>query len=65
MPAKTVPQRELMAIAEHAPGKLYKRNKGAAKMSKGQLSDFASTKGLKKKRVMGPSMKLSALKKAL
>jgi len=44
-----------MAIAEHHPEKLYKRNKGLKKMSKSQLSDFASTeeKGLpakKKKR---------------
>lgn len=37
-----------MAIAEHAPGKLYKRNKGLLGMSKGQLHDFAATsrKGL-------------------
>lgn len=40
-----------MAIAEHAPGKLYQRNKGLLKMSKSQLHDFASTKeaGLPKK----------------
>lgn len=54
MPAKSKAQRRLMAIAEHAPEKLYKRNKGVAKMSKGQLHDFATTeeKGLplKKKR---------------
>ena len=33
-----------MAIAEHHPEKLYKKNKGAAKMSKKQLHDFAKTK---------------------
>jgi hypothetical protein len=48
MPAKSEKQREAMAIAEHQPGKLYSKNKGLLKMSKGQLSDFASTKGLAK-----------------
>ncbi len=40
------------AIAEHAPGKLYKRNRGMLGMSKEQLHDFASTKrsGLPKKK---------------
>ena len=37
-----------MAIAEHNPGKLYGKNRGLLKMSKGQLHDFASTKGLAK-----------------
>lgn len=37
-----------MAIAEHNPSKLYKRNSGMAKMSHAQLHDFASTKGLPK-----------------
>jgi hypothetical protein len=45
MPATSEKQRKLMAIAEHAPGKLYKRNRGVLGMSKGQLSDYASTKG--------------------
>jgi len=47
MPSKTEKQRVAMAIAEHQPGKLYKRNRGMLKMSKEQLSDFArkSTKG--------------------
>lgn len=31
-----------MAIAEHAPGKLYKRNARLKKMSHAQLHDFAS-----------------------
>jgi hypothetical protein len=54
MPAVSKKQRIAMAIAEHNPKKLYKRNKGLAKMTKGQLHDFATTseKGLpiKKKR---------------
>lgn len=32
-----------MAIAEHAPSKLKKRNRGLLKMSHEQLHDFAST----------------------
>jgi len=52
MPAKSKKQRRAMAIAEHEPGKLYKRNRGMAKMSKSSLHDFASTKekGLPKKK---------------
>ena len=34
----------MMAIAEHSPGKLWKENKGLAKMSKNALHDFAKTK---------------------
>ena len=37
---------QLMAIAEHEPSKVYKRNRGVTKMSKSQLHDYASTKGL-------------------
>jgi hypothetical protein len=48
MPAETEKQREAMAIAEHHPEKLYKKNKGLLKMNKEQLHDFAKTKGLKK-----------------
>lgn len=48
MPAKSDKQRKAMAIAEHEPEKLYKRNKGLKKMSKKQLHDFASTKGMGK-----------------
>ena len=44
MPAKSVAQRRLMALAEHNPSKLYNKNKGVAKMSKGQLHDFSKTK---------------------
>ncbi len=48
MPAKSKAQGIAMAIAEHAPEKLYDRNKGMADMSKSQLHDFAKTprKGL-------------------
>lgn len=44
MPAKTDKQRKLMAIAEHHPSEVSKKNRGVLKMSKGQLHDFASTK---------------------
>lgn len=33
-----------MAIAEHEPEKLYSKNRGLLKMTKGQLHDFAATK---------------------
>jgi hypothetical protein len=48
MPAVSKKQAIAMRIAEHAPGKLYSRNKGMLNMSHGQLHDFASTpdKGL-------------------
>ena len=46
MPAKSTKQRELMAIAEHHPSKLYPKNRGVLKMSHKQLHDFAATKGL-------------------
>ncbi len=41
-----------MAVAEHAPEKLYERNKGLLRMSHGQLHDFASTseKGLPRRK---------------
>lgn len=44
MPAKSKAQRRAMSIAEHHPEKLYERNKGLKKMSKGQLSEYADTK---------------------
>lgn len=50
MPALTEDQRQAAAIAEHKPSKLYKRNRGMLKMSKGQLHEYASTKGLSKKK---------------
>lgn len=51
MPAKSKAQQELMAIAEHNPKKVNKKNRGVLKMSKTQLRDFAKTKrkGLPKK----------------
>ena len=51
MPAKSKAQRKAMAVAEHNPDKLYKRNAGLKKMSKKQLHEFADTKekGLPKK----------------
>lgn len=51
MPAESQAQQKAMAIAEHDPDKLYPKNKGLLKMSKGQLHDFAATprKGLPKK----------------
>ena len=59
MPSVSKDQQIAMAIAEHAPGKLYARNKGLLKMSQQQLHDFASTprKGLPKK--VGPRRKVS------
>ena len=48
MPAVSKKQQIAMAIAEHAPNKLYGRNRGLLKMSHKQLHDFAATprKGL-------------------
>lgn len=43
MPSKSKAQQQAMAIASHAPGKLYARNTGLLKMSQPQLQDFAST----------------------
>ena len=43
MPAESAAQQQAMAIAEHAPSKLYKRNRGLLKMSHQQLHDFAAT----------------------
>ncbi len=44
MPAKSQAQAIVAAIAEHDPGKLYKRNQGMLGMSQGQLREYASTK---------------------
>lgn len=43
MPSTFKAQQSVMAIAEHYPEKLYKRNRGLLKMSHRQLHDFAST----------------------
>lgn len=60
MPAVRKAQRALMAIAEHNPSKVSKKNRGVLKMSKSQLHDFAATKGLKKQH----AMKISSLMRA-
>ena len=44
MPAVSKAQQIAASIAEHAPGKLYARNRGMANMSPGQLHDYAATK---------------------
>lgn len=44
MPAVSKAQQQAMAIAEHEPEKLYKRNKGLKKMGKDKLHEFAATK---------------------
>lgn len=46
MPATSARQQKAMAIAEHHPDALYKRNRGMLQMTHGQLHDFAATKGL-------------------
>lgn len=43
MPAVSKKQQQVMAIAEHEPQKLYKRNRGLLGMGKKKLSEFAST----------------------
>lgn len=48
MPSISEKQREVMAIAEHEPNKLYKKNRGLLKMSHEQLHDFAIGKASKK-----------------
>ena len=50
MPAVSREQQQAAAIAEHAPGKLYARNRGMLSMSKKELHKFASTKGLGKRK---------------
>jgi hypothetical protein len=44
MPAKSEAQQKLFAIAEHAPEKLYKKNKGLTSLSHKTLHEFAATK---------------------
>ena len=43
MPAVSKAQQIAMAIAEHNPSKLKKKNRGLLKMSHQQLHDFAAT----------------------
>jgi hypothetical protein len=54
MPSVSQDQQKAMAIAEHDPSKLYKRNKGLLGMNHQQLHAFAATptKGLPKKAPM-------------
>ena len=42
MPSVSKAQQRLFQVAEHAPGKLYSRNRGLLKLSKNQLHDFAT-----------------------
>jgi hypothetical protein len=44
MPSVSKKQAIAMSIAEHAPEKLYSKNKGLLKMSHQQLHDYAATK---------------------
>ena len=44
MPAKSIAQQRLMAIATHSPSKVFPENKDVLGMSKESLGDFASTK---------------------
>ena len=50
MPAVSSKQRIAIAIAEHHPSELYDRNKGLLSMSHSQMHDFATTKGLPKRK---------------
>jgi hypothetical protein len=43
MPAVSKKQRMMMAIAEHNPEKLYKRNRKVLRMSKQQLHEYAAS----------------------
>lgn len=44
MPAVSKKQARMFRIAEHAPGKIYEKNKGAKEMSKEEMHKMASTK---------------------
>ncbi len=52
MPAASIAQRRMFAIAEHHPGELYARNRGLAKLGKKTLHEFAATseRGLPERR---------------
>jgi hypothetical protein len=43
MPSESKAQQKAMAIAEHDPSKLYKKNRALLRMTHEQLHDFAST----------------------
>ena len=53
MPAKSIKQRKLMALAEHHPEKVSKKNRGILKMSHKQLHDYAATKEKKLPKKVG------------
>ena len=44
MPAKSIAQRRLFAIAEHHPEELHEENKGLANLPHKTLHDFAAVK---------------------
>jgi hypothetical protein len=44
MPSVSKDQAAMMRVAEHAPEKLYARNRGALKMGKAELHKFAATR---------------------
>jgi hypothetical protein len=44
MPAVSIAQRRLMALAEHHPEQVRPENRGVLKMSHQQLHDFAATR---------------------
>lgn len=43
MPATSLAQQRVMALAEHHPEQLHEKNKSLLKMSHKQLHDYAST----------------------
>ena len=57
MPAVSERQRIAMAIAEHTPDKLDKKNAGMLKMSQRQLHEYAKRVGRKKKAKHGKGTK--------
>lgn len=44
MPATSKAQQKAMAVAEHNPKALYKKNRSLLRMTHNQLHDFAATK---------------------
>lgn len=62
MPAVSEKQRRMMAVALHAPQKLYARNKAVLSMAKGELHKFAATteKGLQVRAVAKKNLKRKA-----
>ena len=59
MPAMSQAQRRMMAIAEHEPEKLHKKNRGVLSMMKRQMHEYASTpeQGLPKRKSLKAKMK--------